>query len=184
MIRPATVSSGYLVVKLNTSNLSNTLDQLTAAAAAFTPFPVEPQFLSEQFTGMYTQESYLGRTVGFFTLLALLVSSLGLFGLAAYAAEQRTREIGIRKALGASISSINYMLSRDFSVLVLTASVVALPVGYLIMQRWLDNFAYHVQQKPLIFICTPLIVLAIALISVSYQSIKAARQNPIHSLRP
>ncbi len=184
MIRPTAVSTGYLVVKLNTSSLSTTFDQLSNAASVFTPFPIEPQFLSEQFEGLYAQEANLGTTIGFFTLLALLISSLGLFGLAAYAAEQRTKEIGIRKALGASISNINYMLSRDFSVLVLIASVAALPIGYLIMQRWLENFAYHVQQEPIIFISTPLIVLVIALISVSYQSTKAARQNPVHSLRP
>src|SRR5690606_34376067 len=115
--------------------------------------------------------------------LAVLIACLGLFGLAAFSAEQRTKEIGIRKVLGASAGSIVVLLSKDFAKLVAVAFVVAAPVAYLLMHRWLDDFAYRTRLGPGVFLLAGALAVAIALLTVSYQSVRAARSDPARSLR-
>ena len=117
------------------------------------------------------------------TLLAVFIACLGLFGLASFTAEQRTKEIGIRKALGASVSSVAFLLSKAFARLVLVAFVLAAPLAYLAMNTWLQHFAYRIEISPGIFLMAGLTALGIAFLSVGFQSVRAAVANPVQSLR-
>jgi putative ABC transport system permease protein len=118
-----------------------------------------------------------------FSAIAILISSLGLFGLAAFAAEQRTKEIGIRKVLGATVGNLVALLSGDFLRLVLLSIVIASPIAGWIMHRWLQDFAYHVPLSAWIFLLAGSLALLIAAVTVSFQAIKAARSNPVKNLR-
>jgi putative ABC transport system permease protein len=134
-------------------------------------------------SGTYSQDRKLGRIFGFSSSLALFLAAVGIFGLMSFAAERRRREIGIRKVLGASRRQIVILLVKDFSVLVVLANVVAWPVGYYISQRWLQSFAYRTDLVWWIFLASGLSVLAITLLTISFQSIKAASSNPVKTLR-
>jgi putative ABC transport system permease protein len=115
--------------------------------------------------------------------LAIVLACLGLFGLASFTAERRIKEIGIRKVLGASVSSIVFLLGKDFSLLVLIANIVAWPIGYYVMHRWLQDFAYRIDIGWWIFILAAVAVFVITLLTISYQSFKAANTNPADTLR-
>ena len=141
------------------------------------------EFLDEAFDQLYKTELKLGQLIGLFTLLALLIASLGLFGLAAYTAEQRTKEVGIRKVLGATAPGLVILLSKEFTRLVVVAFVVAVPVAYYGMNQWLEVFAYRVKIGPMVFFVALVSVLLIAWMSVGYQALRAARANPVQSLK-
>ena len=125
----------------------------------------------------------MSQIFSYFTFLAILIACLGLFGLASFTAEQRTKEIGIRKALGASVSEIIFLLSKEFTRWVLVANIIAWPLAYFAMNRWLQNFAYRINIGIGTFILAALLALVIALLTVGYQAIKAARANPVEALR-
>jgi len=139
--------------------------------------------LDDKFDAMYRTEKRLGQISGLFTVIAIFIACLGLFGLAAYSAERRTKEIGIRKALGASITNILALLSKDFVKLVILGFVLAIPIAWYAMNQWLADFAYRIEIGPGIFILAGAAALIIALLTVSWQSIKAAVANPVDSLR-
>jgi putative ABC transport system permease protein len=128
-------------------------------------------------------EIRMGKIINIFTLLAIFISCLGLFGLASYTIEKRTKEIGIRKVLGASVPKITSMLSLEFLKWVTMANLIAWPVAWYFMQHWLDNFVYRIDLNWWIFLLAAMIGLVLALLTVIYQSIKAAVSNPIDSLR-
>jgi putative ABC transport system permease protein len=132
---------------------------------------------------LYRADVEWGRALGAASLLAVFIACLGLFGLAAFAAEQRTKEFGIRKVLGASVPGLVALLSRDFLTLVALAFVIAVPVAYAVMNRWLEEFAYRTDVGWGLFVLAGLIALLIALLAVSYQSIRAALADPVKSLR-
>jgi putative ABC transport system permease protein len=140
-------------------------------------------FMEEDFDGLYRAEQRVGQIFISFSSLAILIACLGLFGLVAYAAEQRTREIGIRKVLGAGIPTIVNMLSRDFIKLVLIAILIACPLAWLAMHKWLQGFAYRMNISVWIFVLAGLIALLIAVLTVSIQTIRAATANPVKSLK-
>jgi predicted permease len=141
------------------------------------------KFVDQEYGKKFSQEERIGKLASFFALLAILISCLGLFGLASFVAEQRTKEIGIRKVLGASISNLWGMLSRDFVVLVIISCVIAAPIAYYFMNQWLDKYNYHTEISWWVFVVTGLGALGITLLTVSYQAIKAALMNPIKSLK-
>ena len=143
----------------------------------------EYAFLDETYDRMYRAEQRTGQLFNFFAGVAIVVCCLGLFGLAAYTAEQRTKEIGVRKVLGASVASIVGLLSKDFLKLVLIAIVIASPVAWYAMNRWLQNFAYKINIEWWVFGLAGLLAVGIALLTVSFQSVKAALMNPVNSLR-
>jgi len=145
--------------------------------------PLGYAFLDERFGQLYETERTLGTVFRAFALLSLLITGLGLFGMVAFIAEQRTKEIGIRKVLGASVSGIVLMLTRQFSGLVALAGLVGTPIAYVTMHRWLDGFAYHVEISWPIFLKAGLAALLVALFTVSYQALKAALADPVQSLR-
>ncbi len=145
--------------------------------------PFDYFFLDTFFNRQYEKDEQFGQVFGFFALLAIFVAGLGLFGLASFTAAQRTKEIGIRKVLGSSVPNIFFLLSFDFLKLVIAANIIAVPLVWLLMERWLDTFAFRISIGVGMFIIAAVATLLIALLTVSYQSIRAAVANPVHSLR-
>lgn len=173
-----------LYVKVAPEDISATISSLEQDwNAAFPSWPFEFHFLDDAFNQQYRAEEKLGQLIGVFSVLAIFVACLGLFGLASFTTEQRFKEIGIRKVLGASISSILGLLSIRYLYLMLISFAVAVPVSYFAMNSWLQGFSYKVAISPTVFLVAVLIIATIALLTVSYQAIKAARMNPIDSLR-
>ena len=146
-------------------------------------YPFDYKFLDERYDALYQADQRTGRLFNYFTGIAILVSCLGLFGLATFTAEQRVKEIGIRKALGATVSSIVILLSRDFIKLVLLAILIATPIAWYVMSRWLEDFAYRTEIGVGVFLLAGCAALLIALLTISSQSIRAALANPVDSLR-
>jgi putative ABC transport system permease protein len=145
--------------------------------------PFDYQFLDERLDSMYRAEQRVGDIATKFAGVAIVIACLGLFGLAAFTAEQRTKEIGIRKTLGASTSNIIGLLSREFAILVLVADVIAFPVIYWVMSGWLEDFIYRIELGVLVFVFSGLLTMAIAMITVSSQAIRAAFTDPVTALR-
>ncbi len=145
--------------------------------------PLLYSFLDDQLAALYEAEQHLAQIFFVFVLLAILIACLGLFGLAAFTAQQRTKEIGIRKVLGASVPSIVALLSKDFLKLVLVAFVIAMPVAYYAMSTWLEDFAYRIDLGPWVFVGAGVLALVIALATVSSQALRAAWANPVKALR-
>jgi putative ABC transport system permease protein len=146
-------------------------------------YPLEFSFVDDQYDALYRTEERLGQLFGYFTILAVLIGCLGLFGLSAFSAEQRTKEIGIRKVLGATTSGVIMLLVREFTKWVLVAVVVAWPVGYYLMNSWLQNFAYRIGLGVDTFLLAALLALIIAVATVIFQAVKAAVSNPADSLK-
>ena len=146
-------------------------------------YPFDYQFLDEDFDGMYRSEERMSTLLGYFAVFAVVIACLGLFGLASFTAEQRTKEIGVRKVLGASAPQVVVLLCKEFSVLVVLASVLACPAAYLIMSDWLQTFAYKTDIGMLPLLTAAATALIVALITVSYHAIRAAMANPVKSLQ-
>ena len=177
-------SYNMLSVRARPENIQDTLAFLETTWKQFdTQFPFEFSFVDDQYDATYRTEVRLGKLFGYFTALAILIGCLGLFGLTSFTTEQRTKEIGIRKILGASVSGVIFLLVRDFIKWVFLAVVVAWPIGYFVMRDWLQNFAYRASLGVWIFLSAALLALAISIVTVSYQSIKAALANPANSLK-
>ncbi|GAB3938622.1 ABC transporter permease [Larkinella terrae] len=177
-------SYNYLVVHVNTAQVDNVLAFAEQKWKALVPDePFEYSFIDEDFQRNYQTDARTSAIVGYFTGIAILISCLGLFGLAAFAAQQRTKEIGVRKVLGASVGSIVGLLSKDFIKLIVIALVIASPLAGYAMNRWLQGFAYKIAIEWWMFALAALLIVAIALLTVSFQSIKAALLNPVKSLR-
>ncbi len=173
-----------LYIKTNRQAIPETLTAAAASWKELNPaYPFECRFLDESFEAMYKAERRTGQLFDYFAFIAIFISCLGLFGLAAYTAELRTKEIGVRKVMGASVSSILLLFSKDYVKLVLIAFVVATPCAYFLMYRWLEGFAYRTAISPVVFVLAIVFSLAITLLTVGYQSVKAAMANPVDSLR-
>ncbi len=169
---------------LNTENLAEAFSFVENKWKELFPGnPLEYYYLDERIDMQYRTEEKTGKIFGTFTLIGVFIACLGLLGLAAFTAEQRTKEIGVRKVLGASVSSIVALLSKDFIKWVLIANFIAWPIAYILMNKWLQNFAYRINIGILTFFFSGLIALIIALLTVTYQSIKTAVANPVESLR-
>jgi putative ABC transport system permease protein len=171
-------------MRVSTENLPRTIAAIEAIYGGL--FPADPfryAFVDERFEQQYRNDQRFARLFSIFAGLAITIACLGLFGLASFTAQQRTKEIGVRKVLGASVSGIVALLSRDFLALVGVGFLVAAPPAYFIMRRWLENFAYRVDIGPAVFVSVGAVVLVIAVLAVSYQSVKAAIADPVESLR-
>ena len=168
----------------NSGQLTGTLSQFENTFKEVAPESAfDYSFLDKNIAKLYEREQRAARVGVIFCGLAIFVACLGLFGLAAFMAEQRKKEIGIRKVLGASILGITQMLSKDFVKLVLTALVIAFPIAFWLMERWLQSFAYRIDIGWDVFFVAGLCALVIALFTVSFQSVRAALMNPVKSLR-
>lgn len=173
----------YAIAHLK-GNISATLKSVEAAWRKLNPNePLEYSFLDDDFQKNYEADNRLSAIVRNFTIIAILISCLGLFGLATFSAEQRTKEIGIRKVLGASVQSIVGLLSKEFLLLVVIAIVIASPLAWWAMNKWLQNFAYRTSIEWWVFVVAALIAVLIALLTISSQAIKAALTNPVKNLR-
>ena len=160
------------------------LTKIGAVMKADNPaYPFNYQFVDDQFNEFFASENLIGKLSRIFAVLAILISCLGLFGLAAYTAERRTREIGIRKVLGASTTGITSLLSKDFMKLVLISALIAFPVAWWSMDQWLKNYAYRIQISGWVFLIAGAAALFIALTTISFQAIRSATANPVKSLR-
>ena len=174
----------YLIVHTKPGNVANALKQVAIAwQKNNSNEPVEYNFLDEEFQKNYAADDHLAAIVVYFTAIAIIISSLGLFGLVAFSAEQRTKEIGIRKVLGANVQTIISLLSIDFLKLIIISVIIASPIAWWVMNRWLQNFAYRQPIDWTIFTYSAVIALMVGLLTISYQATKAAVANPIKSLR-
>jgi putative ABC transport system permease protein len=174
----------YLYIRFNQSHANNVLAVVQKQFNAFYPKQsFEYSFLDETLNNLYLSEKKLGTIFSYFSFLAILIGCLGILGLSLYSIQQRIKEIGIRKVLGASVTGITLELLKEFVKPVLIAAVIATPLAWFVMNKWLEDFAYRIQINGLVFLLTTLIVLALAILTMSVQSIKAARSNPVKSLR-
>ena len=177
-------STGLTSFRINAASLSTILKEAKAKwknMSASLPFSY--RFLDESFNEFYKADQRVGTIALLFSALAIIVACLGLFGLATFLAEQKTKEIGVRKVLGASIPSIILMLSREFIKWIIIANIIAIPVAYYFMNKWLEEFAYRIEISWQVFVLAGCIALVIAILTVSFQAIKAAIANPVKSLR-
>jgi putative ABC transport system permease protein len=173
-----------IYIRFKTGDISAALESLKKTWFQVNPgYPFEYRFLDERFHQLYRTEARLSTLTRYFTVLGILIACLGLFGLASFMAEQRTKEIGIRKALGASVGNIILLLSREFTKLVLVATIIAWPIAYFTMNQWLQNFAYRPGIGWWVFVFSAGLTIIIAFLTVSYQSIKAATANPVKALK-
>jgi putative ABC transport system permease protein len=177
-------NAGTVIVKVKTKDMTGLLASLENEWKKLTPdAPFTYSFLDKRFNDTYLAEQKTGRILGIFAGLTIFVACLGLFGLATFMAEQRTKEIGVRKVLGASVTSIVGLLSKEFLKLVAIAIVLATPVAWWAMDKWLQDFAYKIDISWWMFAAAGLLTVVIALLTVSFQSVKAALMNPVKSLR-
>jgi len=174
----------YLFIKTVPANVRQAISAAEKVWAKYIPDqPFTYNFLDDSFNTLYKSDIKTSRLIFIFSVIAVIISALGLFGLAAFTAERRTKEIGIRKVLGASVTNIVNMLSKDFVTLVLIAIIIASPLAWFVMNKWLQDFAYRITISVWIFIAAGVMAIMIAIISVSVQAIKAAIANPAKSLR-
>lgn len=177
-------SNGLASFKVSAKDIQPLIKQIESKWKAMAPgMAFSYRFMDEAFDNMYRAEQRVGKVSVTFSILAILIACLGLFGLATYMAEQRTKEIGVRKVLGASVVNVVAMLSKDFLKLVIIAALIAFPVAWWVMHRWLQDFVYRINISWWIFIIAAVIALLIALLTVGFQAIKAAIANPVKSLR-
>ncbi|TPE44020.1 ABC transporter permease [Pontibacter mangrovi] len=173
-----------IFVRVRSENTPEALSAMESIVQRHNPaFPFEYHFLDEDFERMYKTEAIMGELTRYFAGIAIFISCLGLFGLALFTAEQRTKEIGVRKVLGASVTSIVYMLSKDFLKLVLIANIIALPVGWYLMHNWLNDYADRMELSWWIFAIAFVATIIIAIVTLSFHAIKTAVANPVNSLR-
>ena len=173
-----------VAVKLKTADIKNTIAYINGVWNKFSPgYPLDYKFMDETYGAMYKAESKLSDLLWIFTVMAIIVGCMGLFGLAAFSAEQRTKELGIRKVLGANAFNIVGLLSKNFLVLIVISSLIAIPIAWWAMNNWLEDFPYRVNISWWVFGIAIIAALAIALLTVSFQAIKAALANPVKSLR-
>ncbi len=171
-------------VKIATQNIQQSIPDIERAWQTICPnFPFAFEFLDQSLAFLYHKEQRQSQVIRYFSVLAILIAGLGILGLSAFTVERRTKEIGIRKVLGATVSGLVVLISKVFIKWVLLANILAWPIAWYVMNRWLQNFAYHIQIGWWVFALAGGLVLLIALLTVSTQAIKAAIANPVDALR-
>ncbi|WPP50306.1 FtsX-like permease family protein [Catalinimonas niigatensis] len=184
IIIPAGREGGVFYMRLKGENLPETLEYIQEKWAAYDPnHPFEFSFLDERFDELYRADERQSELISILSGICLLISLLGILGLSAFTAEQRTKEIGVRKVMGASVPHIVYLLFKDVMILVVVASLLAAPIAYYLIERWLQDFAYRTDLNILLFVLAGLAALLVAFITMSFHSLKTARLNPVVSLR-
>jgi ABC-type lipoprotein release transport system permease subunit len=175
---------GTILVRVNSRHTREAIAALQKICSGLNPkFPFTYTFSDQEFASLYKSEQVVSELTSWFAVLAIFISCLGLFGLATFTAGQRTKEIGVRKVLGATASSVVRLLSRDFLKPLLIAIAIATPLAWFVMNRWLSGYAYKINLDWWIFVLAGLLAVCIAMLTVSYQSIKSALMNPVTSLR-
>jgi putative ABC transport system permease protein len=178
------IGTSFMMVRMKPGDISNTLSKIESKWKTFVSGePFDYNFLDASFDALYRSEQRMGSIFSIFTGLSLFIACLGLFGLSAYIAERRIKEIGVRKVLGASVSGVVTLLSKDFLKLTLVATIIAFPIAWWWMNKWLEDFAYRININWTVFLIAGLCTLFVALLTVCFQAIKAAIANPVKSLR-
>jgi putative ABC transport system permease protein len=177
-------SIAYFTLTVKSGDMNETIRFVRNTwADLFPEYPFEYFFLDENFRRLYAKEERLSQMIGILTYLGIFITCLGLWGLSSLSTEQRIKEIGIRKILGASASGVILLLSREYVKWVFAANIIAWPIGYFVMKNWLQNFAFRTRITPHIFLLSALFALAVALMTVIMQTMRAAQANPADSLR-
>ena len=178
------ITGGYTIIKLHPDQMAETIGFVKKTWEKIYPTdPFDYHFLDEDYDRLYRADERMGTLLNYFSVLAIFVACLGLFGLASFTTEQRTKEIGIRKVLGASTAGIVILLCTDFLKLVLIANIISWPIAYFFVNNWLQDFAYRIGINWLIFLVATVLSLFIALFTVSFKTTQAAMANPVRSLR-
>ena len=172
-----------IVVRVNLNSPSLLKDIKTVWERFVPDYPLEFHFVSDKIKDLYYPEKNLADSLNLFSFIAIFIAAMGLFSLTLLSVNQRIKEIGIRKVVGASVSGIVFLLSKDFLKMIILANVIAWPLAWLIVEQWLQNFAYHIDLNASVFVLSGGLALLIALLTVSYQAFKAATANPVESLR-
>ena len=160
------------------------MDRLQTIFTRYRPqYPFQYHFVDDSYAARFAMESLVGKLAGIFATLAIIISCLGLFGLAAYVAEQRTREIGIRKVLGASVKEVFFLITKDFVLLVMISCLIASPLAFYFLRNWLQGYFYHISINPVVFVVSAAAAIVIAVATISFQAVKAAVMSPVKSLR-
>ncbi|HKL37773.1 MAG TPA: FtsX-like permease family protein, partial [Bacteroidales bacterium] len=184
MFFPGNYHASYMAIKVNGQNISQTLSKVEKLWQEFLPQqPFDYFFMDSYFDNLHKAETRTGKLLGSFSVLALFIASMGLFGLSSFITVQRTKEIGVRKVMGSTTSNILLLLNKQFTKWILIANLVAWPMAWYFMTDWLRNFAYRIDLSPAIFLLVGLGSVLLALMTVSYQTFRAATVNPAHSLR-
>jgi len=184
LVIPPSQSFNFMTVRIKPGDIQASMQQLESAWNRVMPgFPFDYRFVDQEFDKMYRSEERISGLMKYFTLVAIIIACVGLFGLATFESEQKRREIGIRKVLGATTSGIILLFSREIIILLLISAVIAGPVAWYFLGKWLQNYAYRTKLDLAIFIGAGLVALVIALVSISSQAIKAANTNPARTLK-
>jgi putative ABC transport system permease protein len=171
-------------VKAREGNIKQTLTTMETVWHKFLPNePIDYAFMDDTFNALYKADIKTSKLIPAFSMIAIIISAMGLFGLTAFTVERKRKEIGVRKVLGASVGSITTLLSKEFVVLVCIAIMIASPIAWWVMNKWLEDFAYRININWSVFVFAGIIALFIALVTVSFQAVKAAVANPVKSLR-
>jgi len=177
-------SRGAISIRLQTKDMAGFIQQLETDWKTMAPGqPFSYQFLDERFSRMFESEQQLGKIAGVFSFLAIFIACIGLLGLATFIAQQRTKEIGIRKVLGADIPNLIYLLCKDFGKLIFIAFLLAAPLAWYFMNQWLADFAYATSISWWVFVLAGLLILLMAILSVLYQATRVAMVNPVETLK-
>ena len=175
---------GYVTIRLSGANVQQTISQIESRWKEFTSNdPMQYYFIDEDFEQMYIQEKQNAQLAVIFSVLAIFIAALGLFGLTSFTVEQRTKEIGVRKAMGSSIAGIYMVISKEIVILVAISAVIAWPLIYFIARRWLENFYFRISPGIITFIAGLVVAICVALLTTSFRIMKAARVNPAQSLK-
>ena len=180
-----TSNTNWMTIRFNKgTDLAMAIPAVEKVIKSYNPgYPFEYRFVDAEFDKIFKTETLIGKLAGIFSALAIFISCLGLFGLAAYTAERRTKEIGVRKVLGASTQALATLLSRDFLQLVGISCLISFPLAWWAMNKWLQGFAYRIEIHWTVFVFSGMLAMLIAVSTVSFQAIKAAIANPVKSLR-
>jgi len=189
-VRPAVYSLkneklNFILVRINPSaSAADALNKIQSVFAKYAPSsPFDYKFVDENFARKFTAENRIGKLSSFFSILAIFISCMGLFGMASFMAEQRTKEIGVRKVLGASVFNVWKLLSKEFVALILVSFAISIPISWFAMHSWLQNYDYRTSISLWVFVITGFTTLLITIITVSYHAVSAALANPVKSLR-
>jgi len=173
-----------MIVRLTNEDIENTMTQMEERWNELLPqYPFEYSFVDEEIDNMYRAEERMGKLIGLFTIVAVIIACMGLFALASFTAERRTREIGVRKTFGAGTLSISWMMIRDFTILIIISLLFALPTVWFLADRWLRDFSFRIQLEADIFIFAALISIFVSVFTTLYHAVRSSRINPILALR-
>jgi putative ABC transport system permease protein len=179
-----TKAANYLCLRISSANINGTIKSIEKKIKEIVPDdPFEFRFLDDELNNQYKTEQMTGKLATLIAVLSIFISCLGLFGLASFYSQKRTKEIGIRKVLGASVGNVLFMLSKDFTKWILLANIIAAPLAWYAINAWLQNFAYRIEMKFITFFFAGSLVLAIAMLTIIFHVIKAATANPVEALR-